>query len=375
MNHFPIFYLPVLHTSLAPQALPEDILFLPVGLEAVPAPFEIAEEEDDTLSPEENAARHRRRVLALRRLGVLHEIWRNLPLNPRAARATLDEMLDFSFTLGPESMLAASAPKPARSSFRDEMESLRAFSDTGKAPPTPQDDKPGVVSAADCQKVLLLAHELEARHLEMLSLELELEASEEILAGWLGEGPEKELENFDPDDLDVENFSLEKFDDSDFFAPFAPAENSAEASGRSDLDDLADLPDFADELADGLADDLTESFSHSQPGSNVAEAGTEFLPDWRLVLAAALRFLPEDAAIITSSKDMISHFEETGLAGPMPEEVKQSLSHWPEEFLHDLAWAEVPGWRLAGRARLQAERPWLSQTRRLILIRQPLSEA
>lgn len=330
MSQLFFFYLPCLHRSLVPEELPGDVLFFPAGPEPMPHPPAAGREREgeEPEGPQDPLKAGAEPTPAQQSL--LRELSSRLPLPPQEAGAVLGEMLALGFTFGPEKLLAQGPRIPA-GKFRNEAETLRLFAQSGEFRPEPEKRQTKEVSLVDCQKILLLAYELEARYLEMFELELELEAAEKALADWLGNDP--------------------------------PAEE--------DIPGLTETPDSLDgpeSLFYWNEDEIGAAEEEQPMDTPTEEAGTRILPDWRLVTPAILAFLPEEAAVLTADRDMADHLWEKGVLGPAPEELKEALAHWPKDFTARLRWGRAPGWLLAGRGKPQKERPWLDRERRVLAL-------
>ncbi|MDR2076798.1 MAG: hypothetical protein LBP61_07725 [Desulfovibrio sp.] len=93
-------------------------------------------------------------------------------------------------------------------------------------------------------------------------------------------------------------------------------------------------------------------------------------PPWRVILDAALPFLPEEALLFTADPFMSRDLRAAGLLRPLPEDLAVRCPGWPEATLAGLLLAEVPAWRLLGRRFLPPDRPWLARVL-TVLVRRP----
>lgn len=84
---------------------------------------------------------------------------------------------------------------------------------------------------------------------------------------------------------------------------------------------------------------------------------------WRIVLDALSAFLPDGAALFTAFGPMIEDLRGQGMLEPLPENLGEALTGWPDELVSGLLTAELPMWRLLGYAALPADRPWLGAAR------------
>lgn len=271
-----IIYAPIMHSSLAPQGLPDDVLFICPGLGVGVPPR--------AFTPE------------------------GLPFTGREAQAVLAELLTLGaeFSAGGDLKLAAGQgwlerEEARKEDLRAEKAALENFVQSGgndhKGNEWTRAASAGALSPAsqadqfkNSQKALLLAWEHEDNIIAMRELEIKIAEGEERLASVLSEG-------------------------------------------------------------------------------NVDTAKTDFLPparpeySWRLVLDAMSAFLPEEAAIFTAYGPMIEDLRAQGVLEPIPGNIVNALSHWPDELVSSLLAAELPTWRLLGYAALPPDRPWLSATR------------
>ncbi len=286
-----IFYFPRLHPEFAPAWARGRVLGIPCGLPEVDgesAPGPVAREAQE-------AAR------------------RALPLSPAQSRAVLEELLrlgeDHAHTGILRQVSALRLADDARRGEKaGENAALDAFAATGRA------DAPGGRNSPafspeqrllDCQKLLLLAHSLEERVLELERLESRVSLVEESLYAALGE---------------------------------ADAEDLRELAGQAEAAGRAGAP-FADDDA----------------------ASPEVPVSWRLITEAMVPFLPDGALLFTADAAVVQELREEGLLRPLPDDTAACLPDWPAERLAGLLHARLPGWRLAGRRSCPADRPWLDR--------------
>ncbi len=164
MNKRPVFFFPALSPGHAPECLPDDVLFMPVGLDDCPQP-----------GPEPGPS-------ALFKAA--------LPFPPQQARMVLDEMLNLGFNLGPQAAFGKKAPFLGPRIKDQELKAIRNFAEKGER--LPEQDEPSSKEAEqarqDCHKALLLAHELEKRRSELGGIEKTFLEKARMLREALGEG-------------------------------------------------------------------------------------------------------------------------------------------------------------------------------------------
>ena len=90
-------------------------------------------------------------------------------------------------------------------------------------------------------------------------------------------------------------------------------------------------------------------------------ASTGDAPPWRIILDAALPFMPEEARLFTADSHMAREMQDAGMLRPLPADLAVRCAGWPEETLAGLLLAEIPAWRLVGRRFLPPDRPWLAR--------------
>lgn len=179
-----IIYVPTLHSSLAPQGLPEDLLFMFPGLDASP---------DGCFTPE------------------------GLPFSPREARQILTEMLALGLgfdSYGDLKLMAGQgwleSEEKRKEKLRGENAALEEFAKSGSV--ASGNEWTRAASAGDlsgtsqaeqfmnAQKALLLAWEHEESIVSMRELESKIAEGESRLLGSLGDGTQKvaPVQNFPP---------------------------------------------------------------------------------------------------------------------------------------------------------------------------------
>lgn len=321
-----IFYVPALHRLAAPDDLPPQAAFFPASLPAS-RPGQAAEEQPQTMTGQasgeerpdrqggpDKAEEERRRAESLAAL--------MLPLDFAEAGAMLADMLrqgeEHAAGGALKQMAALGAAYGHDLSLRAEMADLARFVGTG-ADGGDAGGGPGLEAASgdqlaekrrralvDCQKVLLLAHYLEERALEIAALGARAMAAEAALLSALGD--------------DGAELSEEPFADVSETAGNGPA-SACQAT----------------------------SFALS------------FGASWQSVVDAVLPFLPEEAVLLTCDPNMIGDLREAGLLLPLPAERAPFALAGPWPPKRELWHASLPAWRLVGRRGPLAERPWLER--------------
>ncbi|MDL2307082.1 hypothetical protein LJC48_03520 [Desulfovibrio sp. OttesenSCG-928-C06] len=241
-----------------------------------------------------------------------------LPYSPAEAASVLREMLELGSTLGPKMLKDGSLAMqtreldPERAARRDEKNALAEFAASGTtSAPAARITKTVADNLYTCQKVLLLAWELERNLLEIRATENALAEKDRMLLAALGSSAE--------------------FDE-------------------------------APELA-GMQQPREDSVHISMPWKQVLEAAAAFLPEE----TAMLSFRPEiyeeleengllkplDNALKSSIPAAIAEFERPELAG------------------FGLRCCTAPLWKMLGYSapdeRLAVEKPWLGQTYHLLV--------
>ena len=335
-----VFYVPLLHNELAPSPVSGSVSFFPVGLptgkkgnlaraSAQGASGLACDSFLDAGNAEaESAAR-----------GAENAVRASLPLAPSEARAVLEEMIRLGEEYSPNGLLRQIAAHEAmgaataygsgarKGAGAGERAALDEFVSTGQVA-TPSVRMPDwgapVIEAAqirqalvDCQKTLLLAHALEERTQEMALLESRLHKAEASLQSLLHEGDAEHLE-----ELLQESEPKEAFD--------------------------------AEALADGI------SGTAKNPADPVS---------WRVVVDAALPFLPSDAVLFTADPVMAHDLRRAGMLQPFPEDRADVCREWPFELVTGLLFACLPAWRLVGRRGPLPERPWLNREIEVLVAR------
>ena len=281
-----VFYVPLLHPECVPARVRERVLCVPCGL---PESFAASGSGPAGLEARE----------AVRRA---------LPLGPAQSRAVLEELLRLGEEHAPSGILRQVSSlrrmdDASREEKSGEMAALDAFAVSGQAGASagknaPAPDEEQRQALLDSQKLLLLAHSLEERMLELARLEGRFSRAEELLYAALGEDDAEEAYGF--------------------------GQRDAPLSG-----------DEAESLA---------------------------LPvSWRLVVEAMLAFLPDKAALFTADAAMIQDLHAEESLRPLPEDRLELVSDWPEGCVRGLLYARLPAWRLAGKRACPAERPWLNK--------------
>lgn len=294
----PLFYLPSLHRAIAPAGMPGEVLFFPPGLSEEKA--SIAKDFEETFRP-----------------AILDAVRNALPLGAKEASFVLGEMLGMGDACADKGFLrqlyANHAFVSGRSKGRGapgEFADLAVFAATGdvpdKASPSPS---PGHTRQwySDAQK---------QSGLEPAIRQALIDCQKVLLLVWWRE--EKLLELA----------ALEQ--------RFLTAEEALHAA-----------------LADGVGDAATKPASAPAP----EDTGVP----WRVIMDAALPFLPDEAAIFTADTPMALDLRDAGILSPLPEDSADVLSGWPQELVSGLLHAELPAWRLVGRKNPLDERPWLER--------------
>jgi len=90
---------------------------------------------------------------------------------------------------------------------------------------------------------------------------------------------------------------------------------------------------------------------------------------WRVLVDAALPFLPEQAVLFTADEVMATDLRESGMLQPFPEDRADVCAAWPQELASGLLFACLPAWRLVGRHSLPENRPWLEREVEVVVAR------
>lgn len=303
-----IFYVPFLHREAVHGRIPPGVSFFPAGLpESVPS---FTKDED---GPSGAAAS---------RSSAESVVSQALPLKPSEARSVLAEMLRLGEEFAPNGLLRQLAAHQyisdsKRESRAGEFADLDAFSATGVLPDDtrthvanggadPAEKPTGLVPAirnalVDCQKVLLLAYSREEKLLELSTLEKRYLEAEKALAAALGESGDEEDAAF-------------------------PAEKDSSHNAFEE--------------------------GHAEP---------EVAVPWRVMVDAALPFLPEGAVLFTDNASMALELRDAGMLRPFPEDRAALCGEWPPEYVAGLLYVSLPAWRLVGRRSPMAVRPWLDR--------------
>ncbi|MDR2160875.1 MAG: hypothetical protein LBO77_01880 [Desulfovibrio sp.] len=93
------------------------------------------------------------------------------------------------------------------------------------------------------------------------------------------------------------------------------------------------------------------------------------LPPWRIVLDAALAFVPDKALLFSDDVRVRRDLWAAGMLRPLPGDLAACWRHWPEKLLTGLLLASLPAWRLVGRSFLPADRPWLAREAEMLVVR------
>ncbi len=259
---------------------------------------------------------------------VTARLWRpeTLPLAPRDARRCLAQLLEFGqmhgdkpadmalhATLGTLEAEAAAAARGTRAEFADLERLVKRGGFTPEpgteAPVTPEETA-RFEALVRAQMYLLLAWTMEERVVELLSLEANMARTWERMGEVLG------VERGDAEAVDA---GLE---------PFGPGA--------------------------------------------VAVTGELALP-WRGVMESLLAFVPEGVSLVTGDAELLATWRDVGVtfraivdAGTAFPANLSSLA----EVAEHCAFAEAPGWLLAGRSGSVATRPWLDRGFRVVALDQ-----
>lgn len=281
-----VFYVPLLHPECVPARVRERVLCVPCGL------------------PESAAASG----IGPAGFEAREAVRRTLPLGPAQSRAVLEELLRLGEEHAPSGILRQVSSlrrmdDASREEKSGETAALSAFAVSGQAGAFAGEnassrDAEQRQALLDSQKLLLLAHSLEERMLELARLEGRFSQAEALLYAALGEDDAEESRGF----------------------------------GQRDA---------------SLSGDKTESL--------------ELPVSWRPVVEAMFAFLPDKAALFTADAAMIQDLHAEELLRPLPENRAELVSGWPEDCARGLFYARLPAWRLAGRRACPAERPWLNK--------------
>lgn len=121
------------------------------------------------------------------------------------------------------------------------------------------------------------------------------------------------------------------------------------------------------ETGDPLLDDLAKALPGALPES-LADLPADVEPDWRLTLAAAAAFLPENAVLVTGHNDLRGALDEAGLLQPLPEEAAALLDGWPVAMHAALRHARAPLWKILGRTKEPENTPWLCAAPEILVL-------
>lgn len=306
-----VFYVPSLQRRSVQRELPADLVFFPSGLR-----------ESDLREEEPSTVIEARRAVATA-----------LPLSAGEARAVLDELLRLGEELSPNGLLRQLAAEEAtivrggKSLLPDEAAALGAFAASGavssdggvtrSAFTVPdwgglhrQSPAERVTSVREtlinCQKVLLLADSLETRAAELALLEQRYRDAQAALAATLSDGAEKEAGKYE----------------------IPPPANKGKAPAEIGL---------------GVP--------------------------WRVLVDAALPFLPDKTLLFTADPVMTADLKEAGMLQPFPEDRAGVCASWSQHLASGLLFACLPAWRLVGRQALPENRPWLNRDIEVVVAR------
>lgn len=401
MNKHYFIYTPALHQAIAPEYIPDNVLFLSPGLKS-------------------------------RNLALPAQVWipHDLPFKVGEAAAILREVMELgaSFCASGDLKLREgigwlereeAKKKRLQERLRDEQRALDDFAASGKAPQhscakqsatnkwlaglnasansynTEAVASPESILSQlkNSHKALLLAWELEECLIELAAASALVDAADQKLQNSLGDGMEAlEDEFFSDADFDCDDFD-DGFDDTDF----ADAEHGASTEFDNEAAQTAAAFPKAEVAAElnnvGLSRNSFGSYrldsakeARLQKKRKARELKTqteasrrlrEFVtnnpvnslpkPSWRVILDAMSAFLPEDAVLLTSDKEMYADLLGVGLLQPLPEDVAEMCSGWPVSFVSGLLWVNQPVWRVLGYAALPEDKPWLAATHTLLV--------
>lgn len=122
-----------------------------------------------------------------------------------------------------------------------------------------------------------------------------------------------------------------------------------------------------DDLSKALGVDEADDGPFSPGGLNLADDDARELP-WRMILEAMLHFAPPWAILATGNEGVRTVFEEwpDAPAGLVPAGASRIISPLLDSGAGRLV--HGPGWRLAGRTRCPADKPWLETPRSVLLL-------
>lgn len=308
----PLFYLPSLHRALAPAHVPATVVFFPSGLarEGTREGTEDGDEDPATAA-------------------VRDAVKKTLPFKKKEASVILGEMLGVGEAYAGSGFLRQLYANHAfmEGQFKwegapGEFADLDVFAATGKAPaamgqqPAVTAQTPAAMDRTSVVRRWDAAAQEQAGMLPAVRRAL-AECQKVLLLAWWRE---EKL---------VELAGLER--------RFHAAEHALNAA-----------------LADG---DGETAAQEQGPVSASEDAGVP----WRVMLDAALPFLPEGGAVFTADETMARDLLDAGMLRPLPGDSASLFASWPPELVAGLLYAELPAWRLVGRRECPAERPWLDR--------------
>ncbi len=304
-----IFHVPLLHKNLASKALPADIHFLNAGL-----PDTHHAKGTSSFSSHTTQAAEAVQPASSAELAFVAA----LPLPPAAARATLSEMLSLAEYMPQEALRRLAypdmtSPQGRRTISAEERNSLESFSFDGSLPEVV---KPSLwaqapkASAESLQNALIDCQ-------KVLLLASHLEAHQQ--------------------EIQTLTHSCHK------------AEENLAAILQEDTEFL-DIPSTEKKI---------QALALSQDAPC----------PWRMIIDAALPFLPQGAILFTDNPTMTLALREAGMLQPLPEGTGELCLHWPQELVTGLLWNRLPAWRLVGRRGPSPDRPWLEQEIEIIVAR------
>lgn len=310
----PLFYLPLLHRRIAAATVPDTVLFFPTGLqetneEAVSASSQNGAGEQGVAKGQSEPADSRTRLNATR-----EAVKEALPFKGREALAILGEMLESGETLACGGFLRQLSANNSfmQGQLKGELKpgESAALADIGM-----------ILAAGDGQSVPLWGATAKewAERSTAISQAL-IDCQKVLLLAWWHEEKLVEL---------------------------AGLERRIFTANQALCAALAD---------NGNGEDLC----FKQP--DVSRSSEYAVVPWRVVMDAALPFLPDSAAIFTTDETMVMDMRDAGMLRPLSEDMADLFTGWPQEMLAGLLYAELPGWRLVGRKAPLAERPWLERT-------------
>ncbi len=333
-----LLYVPYLRRESAPQSLPQNVLFMDCGMNAMQG---AAYSSGASNSPEEQGA-----------------LWTSprLPFAPHEAKHVLNDLLQFGHNVGMHGDLQAMAAGMAEterklsrmSTNRRELKDLELFEVDGFA--DADLDIEGDDERAQLSAEAKALEEAEAAHKELQRLQA---AQKTLLLAWHLEGSALELDALRDsftagrelllDTMGVEEDELSELMGFSGMGGLPSREQGTKSGGLLSQSGIGSLPDQDPFTAD------------------LAGSGLDVLrPSWRSLLENMVPFMPDDTALITCDASMVEAMQEFGVVFEPADlenlQVELELSGGATAHV-----ATGPIWSLLGHKAAVTNKPWLDR--------------